>query len=77
MRAPDISFFVELLALIICPVGLVCHIAGFIYPKWQANRAPRMIATSASNQSMKPMTPHRITTSKLVIDPCRGLSLSR
>ncbi len=23
MRAPDISFFVELLALIICPVGLL------------------------------------------------------
>ena len=57
MRVPDISFFAELLALIVCPVAAhVCHIAGFIYPKWQPKRATRMIATSASNQAMQRTT---------------------
>ena len=34
-------FFAELPALIVCPFVLlhVCHIAGFFYPKWQANHA--------------------------------------
>jgi hypothetical protein len=32
-----------------CRTAHVCHIAGFFYPKWQANRAARMITTSASN----------------------------
>jgi hypothetical protein len=33
MRAPDISFFAEV---------PVCHLAGFICPQWQANRAASM-----------------------------------
>ena len=74
MRAPDISFFVELLALIICPVGLLLFAISLVLfiRSGRPTAPPRMIATSASNQSMKPTTPHRITTSKLVIDPCRA-----
>jgi hypothetical protein len=60
-----------------CRAAPVCHIAGFIYPKWHANRAARMIATSAPNQSMKPAAPDRISVSHLATDPARGLSLSR
>jgi len=54
MRAPDVSFFAELLALIICScrAAPVCYIAGFIYSKRLTNRAARIRATSASNQSM-------------------------
>jgi len=43
-RAPDISFFAEVLALIHLSfrAAPVCHLAGFICPQWQANRAASM-----------------------------------
>ena len=45
MRVPDISFFAELLALIICPIGLLRFAISlaFIYPR-QTNHAAHMIA---------------------------------
>jgi hypothetical protein len=63
MRAPDISsnvnfYYDDCLSVFRRTAGSdhlsrrtapVCHIAGFIYPKWQANCAARMITTSASN----------------------------
>jgi hypothetical protein len=30
MRAPDVSFFVELLALIVCPVGLLIFVISLV-----------------------------------------------
>lgn len=30
MRGPDISFYVELLALLVCPVGLLLFAAGLV-----------------------------------------------
>jgi hypothetical protein len=61
MRAPDISFFAELVALIICSVGLLLFaISLFFYPQRQANRAARL-TTSASNKSMKPTAPCEIS----------------
>jgi hypothetical protein len=42
MRAPDISFFVELLALIICPVGLLLFaISLFLFIRSGRPTAPR------------------------------------
>jgi hypothetical protein len=42
MRAPDISFFVELLALIICPVGLlVFSISLVLFIRSSRRTAPR------------------------------------
>ena len=31
----------------------VCHIAGFLYPKWEGNHAARMITTSASIHALR------------------------
>jgi hypothetical protein len=36
MRAPDISFFAADSDHLSCRAAPVCHIAGFIYPKWHA-----------------------------------------
>jgi hypothetical protein len=43
MRVPDISFFAELLALIICPVGLVLFAISLVL--FQTNHAARMTAS--------------------------------
>src|SRR5947208_4980062 len=79
MRVPDISFFRRAAGSdrLSCRTAHLCHIAGFFYPKWQANRAAQMITTSASNQSMKPTAPWRENSNVFAATPCRGLSTSR
>ena len=78
MRAPDISFFVELLALLICPVALLLFAISLALSEADEPRRAHDSEPSASNQSMKPTAPDRISVSNLATDAASGgLSLFR